>query len=581
MSSFRASSRKTVFFYAALISIVSVVVGMVLASRLDLQSQSSAQTIAVPPMNSAPLSGPVDAMTFKNIAKAQSPMVVNVRTESRQRTQDLSDFFGGQGDMFERFFGQPGQPGQQGQGQRPRQQPREQLTQAAGTGFIISRDGFILTNNHVVEGASKIEVQFFGDEDTYYEAKVVGRDPLTDSALIQLVEKPDRPLQEAKFGDSSQMEPGDWVMAIGNPFGLAHTVSVGVISASSRAFPVSEGRTQNVLQTDAAINPGNSGGPLLNIRGEVVGINTAIYSNDRQSGNIGIGFAIPINVVRERCPVCGSARPRAAAWRVGHAGDRRHRRGALGLGATWRPGRVGGSGGAAASWSPARRCHRGIQWQTDFAERRLVQAGVATRPGSVVPLKVVRSGKDVSLNVKVEELNLESETSQQAERNDTPEQSGGGFGITLNNLTPDVARRMEVPNGTEGAVVTDVEPDSPAARVLQAGDIILSVNRREVSSAADASRALQAVASGRPVGLLILRRGQQRFVTVRKPYRPAPAIVDELRAVIAGRISRRVRSALRHMDLALYHPTRLLRPRGPTDGRAGDFYQRRRRASLR
>ncbi len=135
-----------------------------------------------------------------------------------------------------------------------------------------------------------------------YLAKVVGRDPLTDSALIELTEKPKRELTEVKFGDSEQMQPGDWVMAIGNPFGLAHTVSVGVVSATERPFPITDGRSQDVLQTDAAINPGNSGGPLLNVRGEVVGINTAIYTDSRNQGNIGIGFAIPINTVRELLP---------------------------------------------------------------------------------------------------------------------------------------------------------------------------------------------------------------------------------------------------------------------------------------
>ena len=161
-------------------------------------------------------------------------------------------------DLFERFFGQQEPRGGQGGGggQQP-QRPREQVVQAAGTGFIIDKAGFILTNNHVVEGATKIEVSLYGeDDDQEYDAKVVGRDPLTDSALIELTEKPDHTLPEVKFGDSSQMQPGDWVMAIGNPFGLAHTVSVGVISALERPFPVAEGRSAQVLQTDAAINPG-------------------------------------------------------------------------------------------------------------------------------------------------------------------------------------------------------------------------------------------------------------------------------------------------------------------------------------
>jgi len=296
------STGKTTLFYSFLIMVASLAVGMVIASRLDLTPSSSAQSAAVaaPPMNSAPLSGPVDASTFRNIAKAMSPAVVNIRSTSKQRAQEMTEFFGGGGgnndDLLERFFG-----GQQG---RPRQQrPREQETQAAGTGFVINKAlGYILTNNHVVEGATKVEVNFLGEEsDVYHEAKIVGRDPLTDSALIQLIDKKSD-LFEVKFGDSSQMQPGDWVMAIGNPFGLAHTVSVGVISATARSFPIADQRFADVLQTDAAINPGNSGGPLLNARGEVVGINTAIYTDSRQAGNIGIGFAIPINSVRELIP---------------------------------------------------------------------------------------------------------------------------------------------------------------------------------------------------------------------------------------------------------------------------------------
>src|SRR5688500_7719561 len=273
------SSRKTTLFYSLLIAVASLAVGMVIASRLDLSPSSSAQMVAAPPMNSAPLSGPVDASTFRNIAKAMSPAVVNIRSTSKQRAQEMTEFFGGGGndDLLERFFGGGGQ-----NRQRP-QRPREQETQAAGTGFVINKSlGYILTNNHVVQDATKIEVNFLGEEnDVYHEAKVIGRDPLTDSALIQLVDKKSD-LIEVKFGDSEQMQPGDWVMAIGNPFGLTHTVSVGVVSANRPGgLPVSTGRFADVIQTDAAINPGNSGGPLLNVRGEVVGMNTAIYSDSR------------------------------------------------------------------------------------------------------------------------------------------------------------------------------------------------------------------------------------------------------------------------------------------------------------
>ncbi|MDO8793453.1 MAG: trypsin-like peptidase domain-containing protein, partial [Vicinamibacterales bacterium] len=245
------SNRKTTFFYALLIAIASLAVGMVLASRLGLSPESSAQSVNTTRGNSAPITGGVNATTFRDVAKQVTPAVVNIRTESRQRAQDLSDFFGGGGgggnDLFERFFGQPN-PNQRAPQQQ--QRPREQVVQAAGTGFIIDKAGFILTNNHVVEGATKIEVSLYGEDDGQeYAARVVGRDPLTDSALIELTEKPNHTLPEVKFGDSSQMEPGDWVMAVGNPFGLAHTVSVGVISAIGRPFPVAEQRSANVLQT--------------------------------------------------------------------------------------------------------------------------------------------------------------------------------------------------------------------------------------------------------------------------------------------------------------------------------------------
>jgi serine protease Do len=518
MSWFGSSTRKTTIFYLVLVAMASLVVGMVIASRLDTSSTSSAQTLAIPATNTAPLSGPVDATTFRNIAKAQSPMVVSIRTESRQRTQDLSEFFGGD-DLLERFFG-PGMGQQAPRGQQPpqrRQQPR--VTQAAGSGFIINKEGFIITNNHVVEGASKIAVQFFEDDDEY-EAKIVGRDPLTDSALLQLVEKPNRPLPEAKFGDSSQMEPGDWVMAIGNPFSLAHTVSVGVISATSRPFPVAEQRSANVLQTDAAINPGNSGGPLLNLRGEVIGVNTAIYSNGGMmggAGNIGIGFAIPINTIRDVLPGLRSGKITRGRIGVSVRPVSPDEVDALGL--------KDRRGATVAQVPPGPAATAGIRPGdviVDFNGKAITRSDdlpqivAATAPGTTVPVKVIRQGKEMTFNVRVEELSLESEATRQADAGDPGGDTGAGFGITLNNVTPEMARQFELPSATRGAVVSDVDPDSPAARVLQPGDVILEVAGKPVANANEASTALRAVPSGRAVGMLIMRRGQEQFVTVRK-----------------------------------------------------------------
>ena len=517
------TNRKTTLFYAVLIAVASLAVGMVISSRLGLTPSSSAQTPA-PPMNSAPITGPLTATTFRDIAKAVSPTVVNIRTEQRQRAQDLNDFFGGQGgqdggsDLFERFFGQPGQPGP-----RPQQQPREQVVQAAGTGFIIDKAGFILTNNHVVEGASRIRVYLYGDEDQGYDARIVGRDPLTDSALIELTEKPDHTLPEVKFGDSGQMFAGDWVVAIGNPFGLAHTVTVGVISAIERSFPVSESRYAQVLQTDAAINPGNSGGPLLNLRGEVVGINTAIISEGRP-GNVGVGFAMPINVVRELLPQLRAGKITRGRIGVGigavpvDAVDEfglKDRNGAVVLNV------VPGGAAAKAGLEPGDVI---INYNGKPIRNRdeLVSMVTATKPGTSVPVRIVRDRQERTLTVNVEELDLEAESSQRT-AND-PNTGGGapettsGFGITLGNLTPDVAQRLRLNRNAQGAAVMAVEPGSAAARAgLAEGDVIVRVGRENIASATDASRELGRIPAGGTAFLRVLRNGgQETFVTVTK-----------------------------------------------------------------
>jgi serine protease Do len=525
-------NRKITLLYSLPIVFMSVLVGMIIASRLDIAPTSSAQTVAAPPMNSAPLTGPLTASTFRDIAKLASPAVVNIRTESRQRTQDLSDFFGGGGggDLFERFFGTPnprggGPGGGQGGGQGgQRQAPREQVVQAAGTGFIIDRAGFILTNNHVVEGATKIAVSLYGeDEDQEYEAKVVGRDPLTDSALIELTEKPSHTLPEIKFGDSSQMQPGDWVMAIGNPFGYAHTVSVGVISGLDRPFQVANRRQAQVIQTDAAINPGNSGGPLLNIRGEVIGMNTAIITDGQRQGNIGIGFAIPSNTVRDLLPQLRGGKitrgrigveiapiPREAVDEFGL----KSRDGAL-------VSRVSPGGAADKAGIEPGDVILAYNGRPVKNSNELVSAVTATRPGTSVPVRVMRDGREQTINVTVDELDLEAEATpnQQSRgrggRGAEPEQTAG-FGLTLNNITPDIARQLRLDN-TRGAVVVDVDPNSPAARSgINEGDVILRVSRTPVANAAEAQRELASVPSGGTVGLRILRDGQETFVTVTK-----------------------------------------------------------------
>src|SRR3954451_25403238 len=418
------STRKTSVFYAVLIAIASIAVGMVIASRLDLTPASSAQAVSIPPMNSAPLAGAIDATTFRNIAKTQIPTVVNIRTESRQRTQDLTEFFGGGGggggeDMLRRFFGGGGgqpTPNSPQDPRRPRgrQSPQDQLTQGAGTGFVIDKAGFVLTNNHVVDGADKITVSFVGAaRNEEYAAKVVGHDSLTDSALLQLTEMPSQPLQEAKFGDSSQMQQGDWVMAIGNPFGLGHTVTVGVISALNRPFGGVSQREQNMLQTDAAINPGNSGGPLLNVRGEVVGINTAIYTDAQRSANIGIGFATPINAIRDLLPQLRTGKIVRGVIGVEVNIDPLSKEVQQGLGLP------NGNGPLLRTVRPdGLAAKAGLQPGDVITEYNgrpvkdsdsLVGMVVTTKPGTSVPLTVYRDKQRKAMSVTVDELDLEAE----------------------------------------------------------------------------------------------------------------------------------------------------------------------------
>ena len=305
-------------------------------------------------------------------------------------------------------------------------------------------------------------------------------------------------------------------MAIGNPFNLAHTVSVGVISALERAFPVAEGRSAQVLQTDAAINPGNSGGPLINLRGEVIGINTAIYTDARTSGNIGIGFAIPMNAVRELLPQLRTGRVSRGVIGVSVRGVEldaidefglNERMGAL-------VARVTRGGPAADAGLEPGDVIIGFDGQRVADEDDLVRMVVGTRPGTTVPLQIVRDRTEQTVDITIGELDLEAE-SQIAGRTAPPQPASTGFGLSLNDITPEVRRQLQLDAGTEGAVVVGVEPQSAAARAgIAPGDVVLEVNRQGVAGAADAARELGTVPSGGTAFLLVLRNGQETFLTI-------------------------------------------------------------------
>ena len=512
------STRKTTLFYAVLIALASVAVGMVIASRLDLSPRSMAQTVNVPTSNSAPLSGPIDATTFRNIAKAQIPTVVNIETEARARLRDTNEFFSD--DFLNRFFGGPQQRNAP-RGQRPRGEAPVQ--EGRGTGFIIDKSGFILTNNHVVQDADVIRVRLFGGGRTEtYTARVVGRDALTDSALIQLTEMPAAALQEARFGDSDQVQQGDWVMAIGNPFGLGHTVTVGVISALGREFPVTPGRDAQMLQTDTAINPGNSGGPLLNIRGEVVGMNTAIYTSQAQQANLGIGFATPINTLRDLVPQLRTGKVvRGVMGVLVNRDFSRQEAETLGV--------KDGRGALVSEISPNGAAEKaGIQPGDVIVEFNgrpvadnvaLVQMVMATKPGSTVPVTIVRDKQRRNLNVTIQELDLEAEAGSALSGRETPEAQPEetGYGMTIEPISPEVAREAQLPRNRGGAMISSIERRSPAANAgLAEGDIILEVNKQAVNNVSQVTKALQSAPPGQPVFLLVWRDGRQIFIALSK-----------------------------------------------------------------
>jgi serine protease Do len=485
---------------AAIVAVVALS-GIVRSPR----SSTPVTTSAAPTAQAAGTTGAsasgvtMDTTLFRTIARRQNPTVVAIMTRSRiQVTNPFED-----DDLFRWFFGRP-----------PARQD-DRIQRGLGSGFVIGRSGEILTNNHVVADAEVIEVALMGTESRTYRATVKGRDPLSDSALIVL-QQPPADLPVATLGDSDQLAPGDWVMAIGNPFQLGHTVTVGVVSYQGRPFEVAEGRWQNMIQTDASINPGNSGGPLINVRGEVVGINAAILGSET-GGSIGIGFAVPINGVKTLLPQLRQGkvvRGRIGVQlRGGFIADDEAK--ALAL-----PRSAGAIVTAVEPGSPADRA--GLQAGDVIVEFNgkpittaddLIPQVSATAPGTRVQLTVMRNGQERSLRITVEALALEEGRGAATRARD----SGGNFGLALDDLTPAISRQLRLPPGMDGAIVAEVATDGAADRAgLQPGDVIREVNRQPVHTAAEAGRALQGVQAGQPVFVLLWRDGNNLFVQMRK-----------------------------------------------------------------
>jgi len=424
-------------------------------------------------------------LDFVALAKRLSPAVVNIASTQVSAGAPFSQSpFGGEdplGEFRRRYFGGP----------FPRGPSRQK---SLGSGFIIDRAGLILTNNHVVENAEKIVVRLSDERE--FEAKVVGRDPKTDIAVIKINAKEDLPV--APLGDSRRLEVGEWVLAIGNPFGLEHTVTAGIVSAKGRR--IGAGPYDNFIQTDASVNPGNSGGPLINIRGEVVGINTAIFS--RAGGNIGIGFAIPINLVKELLPQLKLKGKVTRGW-LGVVIQRVTPAIAESLGLDEARGALVAnvSKDTPADRSGVKVGDVIIEFDgSKVEESKDLPIIVAQTPvGKGVKVKVVREGKELVLSVTIGELKEEEELASVEKREN--------LGLTVQKVTPQIAESLGL-DQAEGVVVTSVEPASPGDEAgLRRGDVIIEVNRNRIRDLRDFRNEVASIKKGKGL-LLLVRRGK-------------------------------------------------------------------------
>jgi len=410
-------------------------------------------------------------------------------------------------EFFEEFFKR------RGEGNTPRR------VSSLGSGFVIDASGIVVTNNHVIADADEIYANF--PDGSKLKAEIIGRDTKTDIAVLRV--KPDKPLKAVKFGDSEKLRVGDWVMAIGNPFGLGGSVTVGVVSARNR--DINSGPYDSYIQTDAAINRGNSGGPLFNMEGDVVGINTAIISPS--GGSIGIGFAIPaknVAAIVDQLRQFGETRRGWIGVRIQGIDDQIAE--SLGLGRA-RGALIAGvnDNGPAAKGGVL---PGDVIVKFDGREvkdvRDLPRVVADTAVGKTVDVVVVRKGKEESLKVTLGRLE-DSEKPQPASIKSTPPEEKSQvrrlLGLGLSTITDDLRKRHKIKEGTKGVVVTAIDRDSPAAdRGLAAGDVIVEVSQEAVISPNDVQKRIDALKKeGKKVALLLVVRGdgEQRFVSVAIP----------------------------------------------------------------
>ncbi|MDD5010974.1 MAG: DegQ family serine endoprotease [Phycisphaerae bacterium] len=448
---------------------------------------------------------------FADIAAKVSPAVVFVSVE-QEYTQRIGDmrFFDPfeqfqNDEFFQRFFGPQFRQRQRPQQQQPRE--RKQIRRGQGSGFVVSADGYILTNNHVVRGADRITVKFSNDKEL--QAKIIGTDPATDIAVIK-VDANDLPAVE--LGDSDTLKVGQWVLAIGNPFGLSHTVTAGIVSAKGRSglmFADSELEYQDFIQTDAAINFGNSGGPLINIDGKVVGINSAIYS--QSGGYIGIGFAIPVNMAKY---IYGQliAEGKVTRGYIGIYGEDVSDEMAEMLGAKGHKGVVVNN---IVEDSPAEKAKLQKGDVIIKKDGKKIENWDGFRnevaripPGQKIKLTVIRDGKEKDIEI---ELAAREPKVVSAEDEDESSQK---LGITVQDITPEIAKQFGYKDDKTGVNVTSVEADSPLADAgIVSGTLIMEVNRQQVK---DSDEFWQLIQKAGDSILLYVQQGEYlRYIAIK------------------------------------------------------------------
>jgi len=444
----------------------------------------------------------VDALSsaFENVADVIKPSVVSITSVKKVSSAvqggnfsddpSFRDFFGN--DLFQRFFHVP----------TPK---REYEVRGLGTGVIVSPDGYILTNNHVVKDAEEVTVTL--SDDRQFKGKIVGTDPKSDLAVLKIDESG---LHPAVLGDSRNVRIGEWVVAVGDPFGLSHTLTAGVISAKGRAN-VGLADYEDFIQTDAAINPGNSGGPLVDLRGKVVGINTAIFT--RSGGYMGIGFAIPSNLAKK---VMGSLIKTGKVVRgwLGVLIQGLDKNLASSFGYDSKEGALVGD---VTSGSPAEKA--GLQQGdiiTRFAGKKVtssleLRSAVAdVKPGTTVEVKVFRQGKEKTLKVKIGELKSDAAGGSPTEMGSTPD-----LGMEVMNLTPAVAQNLGI-DRMAGVVVSSIEPFGPAAKAgLKVYDVILKVQGKPVMNTTQFHAEMRKYDLKKGVRLTIQSGQMQRFAFLR------------------------------------------------------------------